>query len=80
MSGRCAARTLSDENLLSIVWHAAGTEVGSLNGARSPRMSLTRSLASTLNCCHGPKGPGARLVEFEDAGFRLAACEEEVQG
>ena len=49
------------------------------NGARSPMSSLTRSLASTLDCCHGLKGPGARLVEFDDAGFSPTACAKEVR-
>lgn len=45
-----------------------GTEVVIACGASSPFSSWTRSLASTLHCRHGPKGPGARLVDFEDAG------------
>jgi hypothetical protein len=65
--------------MLSRVKHAAGTEVGNLVGAHSPILSLTRSLTSTLDSCHGPQGPGARLVEFDDAGFAPAVCEEEVR-
>src|SRR5262249_29288080 len=50
----------------------------SLPGASSPTSSLTRSLESTLDCCHGPRGPRARLVEFDDTGFTPAACAKEV--
>src|SRR4249920_311662 len=39
-------------------------EVGRHTVAEEPELELDPAVLSTLDCRHGPRGPGARLLEF----------------
>ncbi len=43
----------------------------------SPPMSWTRGVRSTLDCAHGPIGPGARLLEFPEGTPHAGSSMEE---
>jgi putative transposase len=47
----------------------AGTRSALMLGVTSPLSSWTRDPASTANCCHGQRCPGARLIDFDERGL-----------